>query len=261
MGQARRHGLPLTLATLLIHAAASALAAEAVDTSRPDGACIPATRSETIGASGPLSPPALIPGAATGAAGSSPAPAAGDYRDRISSTPLGWPRLERWCVWVEPLSSSGPQTLWEQRWLEAVDHALGQWQVLLPLVRVNDPAAAQIRILRRRPPLRQNSAGRMVASNGRSTLELRRVLRGDRSLLEPSVEVLLSPGQRQPAIEAAALHELGHAIGLWGHSDQAGDAMAAIPGARPVLTPSERDRATLRWLYDQPTRFGIPLPP
>ena len=95
----------------------------------------------------------------------------------------------------------------------------------------------------------------------RSILELRRVLRGERPRLEPSVEVLLSPGQRQPAIEAAALHELGHAIGLWGHSAQPGDAMAAIPGANPVLSLSERDRATVRWLYQQPTRFGIPLPP
>jgi hypothetical protein len=36
--------------------------------------------------------------------------------------------------------------------------------------------------------------------------------------------------------------------------------MAAIPGTRPVLELSRRDRATLRWLYAQPTRFGLPLP-
>jgi predicted Zn-dependent protease len=261
MGRARRHLLPSVLAILLIPTAATAVPPSASDAPRPKGPCLPARLSEPIAAQGGVTPPEWSPGAGSGLTASPPASGAGDYRDRISTTPLGWPRLDRWCVWVEPLSSAGPQTPWEQRWLEAVDHALTQWQALLPLVRVNDPAAAQIRILRRRPPLRQGASGRMVASNGRATLELRRVLRGDRSFLEPSVEVLLSPGQRQQAIEAAALHELGHAVGLWGHSDQPGDAMAAIPGASPVLTLSERDRATLRWLYAQPTRFGIPLPP
>ena len=48
------------------------------------------------------------------------------------------------------------------------------------------------------------------------------------------------------------LHELGHAFGLWGHSDQAGDALAAVPGSQPVLELSARDRATLLWLQAQP---------
>jgi predicted Zn-dependent protease len=48
------------------------------------------------------------------------------------------------------------------------------------------------------------------------------------------------------------LHELGHAFGLWGHSDQAGDAMAAKPGSIPILELSERDQRTLRWLQQQP---------
>ena len=66
------------------------------------------------------------------------------------------------------------------------------------------------------------------------------------------MQVLISPGQAEPAIQATALHELGHAFGLWGHSDRAGDAMAVHPGARPVLDLSPRDRATLQWLQAQP---------
>jgi predicted Zn-dependent protease len=77
----------------------------------------------------------------------------------------------------------------------------------------------------------------------------------------PQVEVLISPGQRAEAIEATALHELGHAFGLWGHSDDPKDVMGVAPGARPVLELTDRDRATLRWLYSQPTRFGGPPPP
>lgn len=47
----------------------------------------------------------------------------------------------------------------------------------------------------------------------------------------------------------AALHELGHAFGLWGHSDDGDDVMAAASEAR---RPTARDVATLRRLYDLP---------
>jgi predicted Zn-dependent protease len=59
-------------------------------------------------------------------------------------------------------------------------------------------------------------------------------------------------------MQATALHELGHAFGLWGHSDDPADAMAAVPGAVPVLELTPRDRATFRWLQQQP---GLQLPP
>jgi predicted Zn-dependent protease len=71
--------------------------------------------------------------------------------------------------------------------------------------------------------------------------------------VEPRVRVLISPGQRREAIQATALHELGHAFGLWGHSDDPADAMAVSPGSQPILRLSARDRATVRWLYGQPT--------
>jgi predicted Zn-dependent protease len=74
--------------------------------------------------------------------------------------------------------------------------------------------------------------------------------------VEPQVRVLISPGQRLEAIQATALHELGHAFGLWGHSDNPGDAMAVSPGSQPVLRLSARDLATIRWLYSQPSPMG-----
>ena len=70
------------------------------------------------------------------------------------------------------------------------------------------------------------------------------------------MEVLISPGQRQAAIQATALHELGHGFGLWGHSSDPTDALAVNQGESPVLVPSERDRLTLEWVMQQPTRFG-----
>jgi predicted Zn-dependent protease len=62
--------------------------------------------------------------------------------------------------------------------------------------------------------------------------------------------------QRQEGIQATALHELGHAFGLWGHSPDPADVMAAVPRAQPLLQLSPRDLATLGWLNQQPTDFG-----
>jgi hypothetical protein len=185
-------------------------------------------------------------------------PLAPDYRLRLRPTALGWPILQQWCVWVEPAREGQPADRWQRRWSEAVQQALAQWQQLLPLQQVEQAEAAQIRLWRRRPPRQPDATGRLRASHGRALLRLMRVDRGEGPRLEPLVEVVLSPDQRQEALQATALHELGHALGLWGHSEARTDVMAALPGPQPILQLSPRDRATLAWLYSQPTAFGQP---
>ena len=176
-----------------------------------------------------------------------------DYRHRLRSTPFGWPVQTTWCVWVQPLEpGEGPNPV-AARWQEAVSRALEEWRTLLPIAIVPNPEWAQVTIWRRRPPPGVDAAGRRRASHGRSILSLQGVRGNPPTGIEPRVIVLISPDQRKEALQATALHELGHAFGLWGHSDQPDDALAESPGPQPILRLSSRDRATVRWLYAQPT--------
>ena len=176
------------------------------------------------------------------------------YASSIATTSLGPPVLKHWCVWVQPAAAT-PANRWDQRWLDQVSSALTTWGALVPLTLVDNPDQANVLIHRQRPARRQ-VAGVWRASNGRTQLQVVDVQRQGRRRLEPLVKVMVSPGLRAEALQATALHELGHAFGLWGHSSVPTDVLAISQGERPVLVPSERDRLTLTWVMQQPSRFG-----
>ena len=179
------------------------------------------------------------------------------YASSIATTSLGPPVLKHWCVWVQPAAAT-PANRWDQRWLDQVASALTTWGALVPLTLVDNPDQANVLIHRQRPARRQ-VAGVWRASNGRTQLQVVDVQRQGRRRLEPLVKVMVSPGLRAEALQATALHELGHAFGLWGHSSVPTDVLAISQGERPVLVPSQRDRLTLAWVMQQTTRFGSTL--
>ena len=181
------------------------------------------------------------------------------YGSRLATSSSGFPVLPLWCVWVQPAESAEPNR-WEIRWLGAVDRALDEWSAVLPIIRVDDPERAHIRVERRRPPRRRLADG-WRASNGRSVLQVLEVQRQGVWRLEPNVTVMVSPELRSESQQATALHELGHAFGLWAHSLDRSDAMAPVQGASPVLKLSPRDQQTLEWVRQQPSQFGRPLTP
>jgi predicted Zn-dependent protease len=157
-------------------------------------------------------------------------------------------------VWLEPADHQPPDR-WEQRWTLALESALSVWEEVLPITRVMSPAQAHIQIFQQRPP-RRRIGSKWRASNGRSRLQVVEVQRQGQWRLEPHVDVLVSPELRASGIEATAVHELGHAFGIWGHSPQPDDVMAVHQNQTPVLNLSERDQVTLNWLYQKATNFG-----
>ncbi len=67
--------------------------------------------------------------------------------------------------------------------------------------------------------------------------------------------IFLNPHQTSKYIQAAARHELGHALGIWGHSPVASDALY-FSQVSDLVTISGRDINTLKRVYQQPTRLG-----
>lgn len=187
---------------------------------------------------------------------------AGDYFSAIEPTSAGY------LVWSEfPIriyverpefrdASASLQRF--ERWVEAVLAAVQEWKVYLPLVEVEQPEAADIVIRRSRPPqpVKVTPDGELEISRARSAqTSYRFYVKNDPPVLAHRMVVQIRPGLSHSATLAAARHELGHALGIWGHSCVETDALyfSQVRNS-PLISP--RDINTLKKIYQQPTRLG-----
>ena len=145
-------------------------------------------------------------------------------------------------------------------WANLVSAAVQEWSIYLPLEVVAEPEIADITIWRHRPPLRLSETGEIMPARSAETRYELYIQESNNSpdILAHKCIIYLSPTQTGSYIQAAARHELGHGLGIWGHSPVETDVMYASQVRYPP-TISPRDVNTLRLVYQQPTDLGWPI--
>ncbi|MCU0517841.1 MAG: peptidase [Oscillatoria sp. Prado101] len=190
----------------------------------------------------------------------------GDYFERVTAGEVGhlvWSQFPV-KVYVQPPDGHLPgppsgHSRQEQR-VSAVLQAVREWGVYLPLEVVADPEIADIAIWHRQPSLRLSPTGtpeRARSAETRYELYISQP-NGQPAILSHRCTIFLSPNQQGAYIQAAARHEFGHALGIWGHSPSETDALyfSQVRNPPPI---SPRDVNTLKRVYEQPTRLGWPV--
>ncbi|MEA5516517.1 peptidase [Nodularia sp. UHCC 0506] len=180
----------------------------------------------------------------------------GDYFSQVEKTQVGYLVWSQFPIKVyieRPQVASHTQA---QAWFNSVLETVQEWSVYLPLVVVEQPDIADINILRKSPPLQFSRGGNFPrARSAQATYELYNSNINNNIILSHRFTILLSPTQTGVFLKAASRHELGHALGIWGHSDLPTDALYFSQVRNPPQI-SPRDVNTLKRIYEQPTSLG-----
>lgn len=190
----------------------------------------------------------------------------GDYFSEINTTPAGYLVWSDFPIAVYVQTAENNDSDRARKWVEAILKAIQEWNVYLPLQVVNAPENADIKIWRSRPPLqatRNPKTGRLELPRAR-TAETRYEFYLRKSPNSPTVlsqrfNIFIGDNQAPDYILPSIRHELGHALGIWGHSPLETDALyfSQVRNSPPI---SVRDINTLKRIYEQPTRLGWELP-
>lgn len=176
----------------------------------------------------------------------------GDYFNEIKPTKYGYLIWSQFPVKVYLETPTGNNTQQSQEWVNTVSQTVEEWNNYLPLTIVENPEIADITIVRKSPPLKFANGSQFPRARSAETHY--KILTKD-NILYHQFTILLSPSQTGKYLLAAARHELGHALGIWGHSKDKGDALYFSQVSNPPLI-SPRDVNTLKKIYQQPTNLG-----
>ncbi|NJO86245.1 MAG: hypothetical protein HC818_06605 [Synechococcaceae cyanobacterium RM1_1_27] len=176
----------------------------------------------------------------------------GDYLDQISSSEQG--SYLQWSYYPVPIYIEEPPDY--ELWKPFVEKAVEEWSAYLPLTIVDTEAESRITIQRTTLELGISGAARPV------------VYFANDGTLQQQVRILIGQQEGLAEVTAVTRHELGHALGLWGHSPDQADLMFGgyhaieLGGRRALRVPTirARDLNTLKRVYEQPTFIGLTFP-
>jgi predicted Zn-dependent protease len=174
----------------------------------------------------------------------------GDYFDAVEISPVGaliWSQFPV-KIYIQSDRSS---------WLSLVQQAIAEWGQYLPIELVNRAELADILIKRELPPsgVRFNpETGKLELPRVRSAITQYEIFVKENRLTH-RMSIQISPNLADRSALAAARHELGHALGIWGHSPLETDVMY-FAQTRDIAPISSRDINTLKKVYQQPTKLG-----
>lgn len=196
----------------------------------------------------------------------SPNDGSSDYFSEIKPTPLGYLIWSQFPVRIYLDQPPDNLSISEQErftnWTGAVEQSIQEWQQYLPLAIVPQLETADIEIRRSFPPQRatRNPTTGVVEIPRAAAAQARYqfYLQTPERKLAHRFTIYLSPNQTPEYTLATVRHELGHALGIWGHSPLESDVMyfSQVRTPPPI---SPRDINTLRRIYQQPTQLGWPV--